>query len=235
MKAVIAILVAVAVFVGGVFSSQFILDLFNMGPEAETVYVEVAGEPETPSFDINVGETFHAEMNAVINSIGTSAHMNGRQFYVSNFLGDFDNLDGWSLSVEWRSADSFFGNPPENWEEATEDERNEYFIDYLINWGGLLTDQDIEEITVSMFWPADGINADLYTERTGKMVQYQSSNAFVTSIAIEYYSYFMQFDEAGAFFIVFNNFATEEERFNENQRVFEEFLSSITLWRFHQH
>ena len=45
----------------------------------------------------------------------------------------------------------------------------------------------------------------------------------------------MQYDDEGAFFIEFANHASSnEERFNANQLILENFLESIRLYRFYQ-
>ncbi|MCL2841198.1 MAG: hypothetical protein FWE05_10555 [Defluviitaleaceae bacterium] len=202
---------------------------------SETVYVEVISEAEIPTMRIHVGETFHADIQTIISNIGASEHMRGRYFYISNLQGEWDALDGWALSIGWRTADNFFGNPPENWADATEFERNEYFIDYLIDFNILDPNHEIEEVTFQIFFPEDGAYPATYVDHVGRMVQFQRHGMHTTNIAIEFYSYSMQYDDEGAFFILFNNYARDEDSFNENQAIFEQFLNSITLWRFHQH
>jgi hypothetical protein len=186
-----------------------------------------------PALNIQVGETFSAEINAVIDSAGAGEYMAGKHFGVGN------EEDGWQLGIEWRSADNFFGNVPENWEDAAEEERNEYFNDYLITRNNLEPDHEIKEITARIFWPADGAHDESYTEKTGKMVQFQVDDTYFparyhTNVVIDFYSYFMQSDDEGAFFIQFSNTAEDEDRFNKNQVIFESFLGSIELCRFYR-
>ncbi|MCL2377091.1 MAG: hypothetical protein FWC76_06825 [Defluviitaleaceae bacterium] len=198
--------------------------------EVETIYVEVPIEAEILPLAINVGETFSAEVDAIISSAGLWDHMGGHTFGVSNLD------DGWHLNIQWRGAGNFFGNPPESWEDATEQERNEYFIDYLISVGGLSPDHEIDEFVVTLYWPADGAHGASYTEITGKMVEFQIPAADMHRInaVIGFYSLHMQFDDEGAFFIHFTNTAEDEDRFNENQAIFENFLGSIQLMRFYR-
>jgi len=179
-----------------------------------------------PIVEIYVGETFRAELNALFNSMGTTTIVHpwgGKYFGVSNIDGDRHD---WALSVVWRSAENFIGYPdelllPESWPDATEFERNQYFIDYLISENNLEPDHEIEEVVVQLFWPADGLYDALYTEIIGKMVQFTRNDVHIINVVIEFYSYFMQFDEEGAFFITFINYAEDENRFNENQAIFE--------------
>ena len=192
---------------------------------------EVIPEFKTPAFQMFLGETFNAEISAVIDRAGTGSHMGGINFAV----GTRNDDDGWSLDIEWRTAENFFGNPPDNWEDATAQERNEYFVDYLVERNDLEPNHEIEDVTVSIFWPADGAYEASYTETSGKMVQFYRHDIHHTNIVIGFYSLHMQYDDEGAFFIEFANHASsDEERFNANQLILENFLESIRLYRFYQ-
>ena len=195
-----------------------------------TEYLYIFLEHEIPTVQIRVGETFHAEINAIIGGTGVELHMGGIGLYLYN-----EDL-GWNLRVEWRFARNFFGNVPEDWGNATEEERNEYFADYLIGWNSLEPNNEIEEINISIFW-LDGAGREshtFYTETSGKMVQFYRHGIHHKTIVIGFYNLFLQFDDEGAFFIEFNNTADDDDKFNKNEAIFEYFLNSITLQRFYQ-
>lgn len=194
----------------------------------EAVHVEAIQEAEMSTFQINFGETFRAQINAVVDVVGVVGGSAGG-WHDQNFYANNEN-DGWSLYLGWSPSGGFYGNPPENWESATQDERDQYFRDFLIGRNNLEYDHEINEFSVTFFH--DGVHDSAYREITGKIVQIPGTYMSIGSAVIEFYSFHMQYDDEGAFFIDFYNNAQDEDRFNKNQAIFENFLGSIELLRF---
>jgi hypothetical protein len=196
---------------------------------------------ELPMLQITVGETFTAAINVPVSSVHSFDYMDGQYFDVSN------KDDEWVLRVEWRSAKDgahFFGNPPDSWTNATMEERDEYFNNYLYEqFVNYKPEHEIKEIEITLHWLGFDTD-DSYSKINGKMIQYriddkgknQASgiNEYVTFVTIEFYSYYLQFDDEGAFFMKFSNRAEAEDRFIKNQEMFDAFLQSIELQRFYQ-
>ena len=61
-----------------------------------------------PVQKIHFGETFAAEISAIIGEISVFQHMRGQYLRFSN-----DDC-GWWLKISWRSGEHFFGDPPRN-------------------------------------------------------------------------------------------------------------------------
>ena len=190
---------------------------------ADSANIETAAPME-----IHFGETFRARIEASVASVGATEHMSGQYFGISN------EADGWHLNITWREADNFFGNVPEDWADADENARRAYFADFLIDRNMLDSDHEITDINVALYFPADGLNPPVLADTPGQMVQFEAHGRHQTSIAIEFYSFKMQADNEGAFFIDFLNLAEDAADFERNQAVFADFLDSIQLMRFHR-
>lgn len=220
MKKIVVILIALATFTLGFFASYFILNRNN-----ELI------EIEAPPLRISFGENFHAEVNAMLNSNDPNDRIGFNDPFLGRTVSFSDYEDEWILSIEWRSAIHFFEhtNPPVDWTNTTQYERNRYFHDYLRSWG---PHGEVENIafTVELMGTQMG-----FAEQMGQIIRYVDDfGTWHTYAVVEHYSFSrhsMQDFGEGAFFIRFFNFATTDNRFVENEAIFEEFLSSVRLWR----
>ena len=213
------------------YSFLFILAIGIMlvGCSTSNNPTKLTAENENQVSLIRFGETFSAEITTTFDEIFMREHMHGQYLIFNN------HNNGWTLDISWRSARNFFGDVPENWEEASEDIRNEYFTHYLLDSNSLESDHEINEFTVPIHFlpPAPGVE-DFFGETSGKKIQFVRNEWHVIGIVIGFYSLYLQSDDKGAFFIEFRNNAENEDRFNKNRVVFDEFFRSIKLHRFYQ-
>lgn len=184
---------------------------------------------ENPVSVVRFGETFAAEITTAFDEIFTREHMRGQYLIFTN------HIDGWTLDISWRLASYFFGDVPKNWEEATEDMRNEYFAHFLLDRNGLESNHEIYNFNVPIRFvpPAPGIE-EFLGETSGKKIQFVRGERHVIGLVIGFYSLCLQSDNEGAFFIEFRDSSENGIRFEENLVVFEKFFRSIELQRFYR-